>query len=274
MDIVPKDIALITLKFFNQQRKVNLIPFFLPLLFISLFTTLSFHRHLNLQSTMLDLGNMHQRVWTTLHGVFMHASQGRPVVEEGARFAIVGAFHRLLLIFVPIYAILASPLVVIFAQVFSVAAASFPIFLMAKGKLGNPFAGLVFQAMFFLYPQTHNVIMFDFHPMTFAMGFLSWAFYLLHKKTSALSMLFAVLVAFARELNALTVAAMGLYLTLFQKKLKSGAILTIGGIVYFLFIFQLLFPMFGITGVHPYFQYYEFERYTRYHPNQTKIRPR
>ena len=222
----------------------NIAVFLLVLFFVAYFSFLSFGRHDSLKSYLNDLGTYDQVIWNTAHGNFFDNSANM----LNARNYLGAHFSPILLLFVPFYAIFASPKWLLFFQALAVGIGSIPIYLFAKEKLRSSGAGLVFLFSFLSYPVLHNSILYDFHEVVFAIPFASFAFYFLEKRNDKWFIIFSILLALSQEHMVLLVLAMGLYAAFIQKRWKFGGLVSFVSLGYFFLVLMVLMPFFSKTG--------------------------
>lgn len=231
------------MKKFISKLNSDKIAACLIVFFVLVFCFLSFGRHASLKSYLNDLGTYDQVVWQTLHGNFFANSANMLNIPN-----YLGAhFSPILVLFVPFYAIYASPEWLLFFQVLAVGASAIPIYLFAKEKLSSS-AALVILSSYLLYPILHNGLLYDFHEVVFATVFASFAFYFLEKGRDGWFIFFSILLALSQEHLALLVFMMGLYLIFIKKKKKLGAAVSALSLAYFFLVVIVVMPHFSGTG--------------------------
>ena len=214
------------------------------ILFVAVFSFLSSGRHSSLKSYLNDLGTYDQIVWNTLKGDFF----GNSANMLSEKNYLGSHFSPILLVFVPFYAVFASPKWLLFLQALAVGTGSIPIYLFAREKLKSHTAGLIFLLSFLSYPILHNSILYDFHEVVFAIPFASFAFYFLEKKNNKCFILFAALLSLSQEHLPLLVFMMGLYACFIQKRWKLGIIVGAASLSYFFLVMTVIMPFFSSTG--------------------------
>ena len=118
--------------------------------YAALFVFAAVIHYVEFQTGRIDLGNMVQAIWNTLHGHFLESTtlQGRQVSRLGAH---VDPF---LLLFVPLFWISSNPLILPVVQALAVASGALPVFWLARKHLGSSRAGAHFAFAYLLYPAT------------------------------------------------------------------------------------------------------------------------
>src|SRR6185503_7204019 len=110
-----------------------------------------------------DLGNMVQAIWNTQHGHLLETTSASG--HQGDRLG----FHvdPFLLLFVPLFWVWSSPLLLLVVQVLAVTSGVFPVFWLARKHLDSSRAAAHFAVAYLLYPAT------QFNAFTIGDGFHS-----------------------------------------------------------------------------------------------------
>lgn len=238
---------MISMKIISNLKKISRpdwAAYALIVLFILVFTLLSFGRHDSLKSYSNDLGVYDQMTWDTLHGDFFQASA--IMIAEKNELAV--HFNPILILFAPLYMIWANPKWFLFIQSLAVGLSALSIYWFAKEKSKNIFFAFVFLAAYLLYPVLTNALLYDFHEVVLATVFASFSFYYLEKGRDKLFLLFAVLLALSQEHLPLLVFMMGLYLIFIKKRKKFGAVVSLASLAYFFLVVGVFMPFFSSTG--------------------------
>lgn len=238
---------MISMKIISNLKKISRpdqAAYALIVLFILIFTFLSFGRHDSLKSYSNDLGVYDQMTWNTLHGDFFHASA--IMIAEKNELAV--HFNPILILFAPLYMIWANPKWFLFIQSLAVGLSALPIYWFAKEKSKNFSFAFIFLASYLLYPVLANGILYDFHEVVLATVFASFAFYYLEKENDKLFILFSVLLALSQEHLPLLVFMMGLYLIFIKKRRKFGMAVSLASLAYFFLVVGVFMPFFSSTG--------------------------
>ena len=162
-------------------------------------------QHLSFETSTYDLALYHHAVHNTLHGRFMHAyGLERNFFSEH--------FSPLLLLLVPPYALLSSPLTLLVLEALGVAAAMVPLFgLCRQAGLSRACAGLVALAF-----AGNNVLWrsfsFDFHVELFGPLFVFAAAWAMHANRWKLFYLALALALGVKEDMVLVTAALAVLL--------------------------------------------------------------
>ena len=115
----------------------------------------------------LDLGNMVQPIWNTLHGHFLETT----TVSGNQRSRLGFHVDPFLVLLAPLFLIWSSPLVLPVLQAVAVASGALPVFWLARKHLDSPRAGALFAFAYLLYPATQFnafTITSSFHSVSIA----------------------------------------------------------------------------------------------------------
>ena len=243
---------------FGSRRKPNRSRLALGLVWLLIglyvlgFGTLSILKHEAFQTYAADLGNMDQPIWNTLHGRFVEetkndGSQGPRLTDHFEPiFALVSLSF---LIYDDVKAILILQTVVI-------ALGALPVFWLARDELESNVAGLVFAAVYLLFPALQAANMTEFHAVPLAVSPLLFAFHYTKEKDWPKAWLFAVLAMSTKEEITLLVFMLGLYALLVQKERLMGGLLALVSLAWFGVATFVIIPHFRMTAETIYTQRY------------------
>ncbi|PSF35651.1 hypothetical protein C7H19_15525 [Aphanothece hegewaldii CCALA 016] len=213
---------------------INLIIINFIILLIS-----SIIRHRLFQSNALDLGWFDQ-------GVYL-ISQGKNPIISFVDYHILGDHAAFILYPIALlYKIYNSVYWLLAIQALALSLGAFPIYqLSLQADLKHKIA-ITLSTAYLLYPLIFNVNLFDFHPDVIAVPALLWAV-LAARSNSIIGFLVAIVIVLScKAIFSLTVAAMGIWLLLFEKKRLYGSIAIILGIAWFILSTQVIIPI--LTG--------------------------
>jgi len=240
----------------NRSRLALGLVWLLIWLYVLGFGTLSILKHEAFQTYAADLGNMDQPIWNTLHGRFLEetkndGSQGPRLTDHfEPMFALVSLSF---LIYDDVKAILILQTVVI-------ALGALPVFWLARDELESEAAGLVFAAVYLLFPALHAANMTEFHAVPLAVSPLLFAFHYTREKDWPKAWLFAILAMSAKEEISLLVFMLGLYALLVPKNKKReklmGGLLALVSLAWFGVATFVIIPHFRMTAETIYTQRY------------------
>ncbi|WP_013323747.1 DUF2079 domain-containing protein [Gloeothece verrucosa] len=197
-------------------------------------------RHLLFQSNALDLGWFDQ-------GVYL-ISQGKPPIVSFVDFHILG--DHAALIFYPIallYKIYPTVYWLFAIQAFALSLAALPLFQLALQSGLKEKQATALAIVYLLYPLIFNVNLFDFHAEVIAVPAIFLAVLAARLNYVGGFCVSIIIILSCKAILALTVAAMGIWLLIFEKKRTCGTIAIIAGIAWFLIATEIIIPYFTGT---------------------------
>lgn len=200
-------------------RPIHILLGLLVVAYASFFSAQLILHYYSFGSRALDLGNMDQAIWNTLHGRPFHQTN-QP-----------GAFNRLSLhvepILLPIsllYLIYSGPETLFVLQSIVVALGAVPIFALARFRLHSDNLALVFALIYLMFPAIQGATLLDFHAVTLAPTFLLAAFYFLERRRAGLFALFSTLAVACKEDMTLLVMMLGFYALFINRQRRLGLV--------------------------------------------------
>ncbi|MFQ5611702.1 MAG: DUF2079 domain-containing protein [Anaerolineae bacterium] len=212
-------------------------------LFALTFGWLALERHAAFQTNGFDLGNVDQALWNTARGRFLEFSNMAPVTNRLALHV-----EPVLLLFVPFYWLgLGGPPLLLATQAVVVALGAWPLYLIARARLGD-WAAFLIGAAYLLLPALESAVMYDFHAVTLAPTFLLFAVYFLERRRWPGFAAFALLAMACKEDMSLVVAMLGLYAILAQRRWRAGGLIFLAGSAWFWLAVFVVQPRFSPLG--------------------------
>lgn len=195
-------------------------------------------RHELFESTAFDLGIFDQAVYLI--------SQGQPPLSSFIGFHILGD-HAALVFYVLalFYKIYPSVYWFFGVQAAALALGALPTWHLARHAGLTVQQSIAIAVVYLLYPLVYNINLFDFHPEVIAVPALLWAVLAARLDRIWWFCLSIVLVLGCKAVLSLTVAAMGVWLLVFEKKRRYGAIALVSGITWFAIATKIVIPFFG-----------------------------
>ena len=215
----------------------NIVSLMISASALILFTCSSV-RHFLFHSSALDLGIFDQAVYLI--------SQGQKPISSIIGFHILG--DHAAWIFYPIavlYKIYPSVYWLFAVQAVALALGGLPIWGLAKQAGLKDSLGVAITAAYLLYPALFNINLFDFHPEVIAVPALLAAVWAARGGKIWWFCGSILLVFGCKAVLSLTVAAMGVWLLVFEKRRLSGAIAMVSGIAWFVIATKGIIPYFG-----------------------------
>jgi len=230
-----------------KDKIPEILKYFIIAIFIILFVFLSWGRHDSLKSYMNDLGAIDQVVWNTLHGNFFEGSS--VMLAESVDYNYLGAHFGIILILIaPFYWLFSSPKTLLFIQVLLVGLAGLPLYWLAKEKLKNSWAGIIFLISYLSYPAIQNALLYDFHEVVLAAPFTIFALFFLEKNKKTPFIIFAILACMCQEHIALIFFMVGLYVIFIKKQKSFGLKICIITIIWFFILLGVIMPAMSKSG--------------------------
>jgi uncharacterized membrane protein len=198
-----------------------------------------------------DLGDMVQAIWNTLHGHFLDSTtlQGRQASRLGAH---VDPF---LLLFVPLFWISSSPLLLPVVQALGVASGALPVFWLARKHLGSSRAAAQFAFAYLLYPATQFNAFTNadgFHSVSMAVPLVLFALRFLDEDRLVAFSVLALLAASTKEEMPIAVGCLGIWYAIRRGRRLFGLGVFAAGLTFTLFNFLWVIPHFSPSGADPF----------------------
>ncbi len=199
-------------------------------------------RHALFQSTAFDLGIFDQAIYLI--------SQNQTPFSSLMQMHILG--DHAAVIYYPLawlYKIYPDVHWLFLVQAVALSLGAWPSWSLARLASLNPEQSRAIAFIYLLYPVVFNINLFDFHPEVIALPALLSA--ILAARLNKIMWFSAaiLLVLSCKAVLSLTVAAIGLWLLLCEKKQRCGAIALVFGIAWFVIASQKIIPFFSGSEV-------------------------
>ncbi len=205
--------------------------------FLILFLSSSL-RHGLFQSSAWDLGIFDQAVYLI--------SQGQSPISSFLGFHILGDHVALILYPISIlYRIHPDVHWLLMVQAFALALGIYLIFELALFAGLTSFQSIVVGVVYLLYPAIFNINLFDFHPEVIALPSTLWMILAARSRWLRQFCVALAITLSCKAVLSLTVAAMGLWLIMVEKRKWYGIIALASGIGWFIIATQIIIPAFG-----------------------------
>jgi uncharacterized membrane protein len=199
----------------------------------------------------LDLGDMVQAMWNTLHGHVLEST-----TLNGHQQSRLGAHVDPFLVLVaPLLWIWSSPILLLALQAVAVASGALPVFWLARKHLGSPRAAAHFAFAYLLYPATQfnaYTSSVGVHPVSFAVPLLLFAVWFLDEERPVAFSVVAVLACTTKEEVPAAVGCLGIWYAVRKGHRLFGASVFGLGIALTVFNFLWVIPHFSRNGVDPF----------------------
>jgi uncharacterized membrane protein len=211
--------------------------------FVLYFIVYVVSRHAAFDTAGYDLGNVSQSMWNTLRGKPLAMTT---MEDVSSRWAL--HFEPILLLFVPMYAALPSPVMLTVLQVLVVAAGAVPIFWLGRGLFASDWAGVLYAGVYLMYPALQAAVVFDFHGVTLAATFLAFALWALLQRRYVAFGVASLLAMSCKEDMPLLVLMMGLYILLIQRQWQVGLVTVVISVIWFVMANFVIIPAHSPIG--------------------------
>ncbi len=186
-----------------MNRRALYILWAMIVLFAAGAAAYSIARHMDRQSTTLDLAIQDQVVWNT--------SQGRPFASSiEVRNYLADHLSLILALLAPLYWIWPDVRLLLAFQAAALALGAYPVFRLAREETEDERLGLLFALVYLLYPALGFMVRFDFHAEALVAPLLLAALWKWRAGRPAWASLFLLLALLCREEAGLAIAGLGL----------------------------------------------------------------
>jgi len=203
------------------------------------------------ETAHVDLGNMVQSIWNTLHGHFLEETG--PTGGQGDRLGVhVDPF---LLLLAPLFWIWSSPLLLPIVQALAVSSGALPVFWLARKHLNSPRAGAHFAFAYLLYPATQFnafTVGSGFHSVSLAVPLVLYAVWFLDENRLVAFSAVALLACTTKEEIPLAVGCLGIWYAVRKGRRLFGFSVFAIGLAITLFDLLWVIPHFASGGVDPF----------------------
>jgi uncharacterized membrane protein len=220
-------------------------------LYVLNFTWLSIRQNQAFQTNAHDLGVMEQAAWNTRHGRF-----GYETSNGVERSRLAGHVEPIFLLLSIPYLLYNGAETLLILQTLVIALGALPVFWLAKAKLGNPWAGVAFGAMYLLFPALEAANLTEFHPVALTAAFFLFAFHYLQDRNRLGYALALVLALASKEDMALVGVMFGLYALVVLRNRALGLVTMAASLAWFAIALYLVIPSFSPSGGFVLFQRY------------------
>jgi uncharacterized membrane protein len=194
-----------------------------------------------------DMVDFHMPVEKTLRGDFLGVSRYNFTDTFMGLDVALGFLPAL-----PFYALLPSAYTLVVLQVLLLASGAIPVYLIARTRCADAWAGVAWAAVYLLYPTTQFIGMAaPFQPRVPGMLCMLWAFYFLQKDRLWPYLVLLFVGMTSRTDAALVVIAFGLYTLLSRKNWRWWLPPILVGALYFYAAISYITPLFYSDNFQP-----------------------
>lgn len=200
-------------------------------LYIAVFTALTVIRYDTFHAATFDLGLTAQVMWNTAQGRWFETS-----IDRATNVALIGSYlgnhvSPILLLLAPLYRLWPDPRLLLVLQSIALGMAAFPLYWIARQRVGSPTTALIVACCYLAYPALGFLNLFDVHSIVFSIPLLFLAYWAWLEKRHALFWVAVVLALFTKEEVAVPLWMWGV-VNLWQRerRLTGLALLALGGV--------------------------------------------
>lgn len=183
----------------------------------------------------LDMGNMAEAAWNTIHGhpfYFTNMRELYAIEAWGTTTRLSFHVEALFPVIALAFLIYPHPESLLILQTLTIASGGVAVFLVARDALRQPWLGVIFSAAYFLHPSLEALNLYEFHPVALATPLLLWAFWFAWRRRTVGFVLCSLAAMGTKEQIGLTVAMIGLYVAVVNRDRAAGYSLAAAGIAW------------------------------------------
>jgi len=244
----------------GNQRSLDVAVWAFIVAYIVFFGTLTVQKHNAFRTTAYDLSNYDQAVWNIRHGRLFATTH-----IEGLTNRLGVHVEPILLPISLLYFVWSDPRALLLLQTIVIALGAWPLYLLAKLKLGGQglergILALAFVLAYLLFPALQSANMFDFHAVALAPTFFLLAFYCLEAERWGGFALFSLLTMSCKEEMPLLVAMLGLYVMVAhgERRWRVGLPTVVVAAAWFVLAAGWILPHFDTQEVSPFANRYAY----------------
>jgi uncharacterized membrane protein len=189
------------------------------------FGWLSLRAYWAFQMHALDMGNMAQAAWNTIHGQPFRFTNMYPLYANIEAWGTTTrlSFHVEFLfpLISLIYLVYPHPESLLVLQTLAIGAGAIPVYLLGRQCAGSWLA-VALVAAYLLFPSTEALNLYEFHPVSLATPLLLYAFVAAFQRRYLLFALSALAAMGTKEQIGLVVAMLGLYIAVVNRNRLLG----------------------------------------------------
>jgi uncharacterized membrane protein len=203
-----------------------------------LFGWLSLERYWTFQMHALDMGNMGQAAWNTVHGYPFYFTNMRPLnaIEAwGTTTRLSFHVEALFPLISAVYLLYPHPESLLVLQTLALASGAVGVYLLGRDVTRRQWLPVAFAAVYLLFPTLEGMNLYEFHPVALATPLLLFAFLFAWRRSYIACAACCVAAVGTKEEIGLVVAMFGLYIALANRDWRPGLSLVGAGVFWSLF---------------------------------------
>jgi uncharacterized membrane protein len=220
--------------------------------YAALFVAAAWIHYASFHAVYTDLGSMAQAVWSTAHG---HLLESTTFPGGQQRTRLGGHVDPFLALFVPLWWIWSSPLMLQVVQALAVSSGALPVYWLARKHLQSERAAAHFAFAYLFYPATQFnafTITSGFHAVSMAVPLILFAIWFLDEERLVPFAVLALLAASTKEEIPLAVGCLGIWYAVRSGRRLVGLSIFAVGLAITLVDFLVIIPHFSPSGIDPF----------------------
>lgn len=153
-----------------------------------------------------DLAFYQQAIWNTSQGRFLQVS-----ATDFSNSLLGTDVILIYALMAPFYLVVPSPMTLLVVETVVVGLGAIPVYLLARERIGNAWAGLSLGLVYLLLPVVENGNLYELRERPMAGSFLLWAFWFWYRRKLGWFILFAALALCCRPENGFVLVMLGVY---------------------------------------------------------------
>lgn len=229
---------------FKPSSRITRSIGIIVLVWIIVLSAVQLGKHYSLQTGGRDLGLFDHPLSSTLHGHFLKSS----LLPETARNYFGFHFCPVILFFLPFYALIDSPAVLLIGHVIVLGLSALALFAIAR-RLTNERWAFLLTLTYLLYRPLTRVASCSYHQESFYPLFLFMAVYaFIIKKSQLQAWIWMALCLFVKEDVSIYLLPLAALMFLSREYRRTGAVLGVVCVVYFFAFNQFVLPLVSEGG--------------------------
>ena len=219
-------------------------------LYAIVFTAISLQQYHAFVPHALDLGNMAQTFWNTVHGKpfrFQNMRAHASVEAFGTMTRLSFHVEPLIPFMAVFYFLYEHVETLLVMQTLAIATGAIPTRLLARKHLHSALAEVAFPVAYLLYPAIEAANLYEFHPVTVAAPLLLWAFYFADMQRYTLFVLAAAAAMGCKEEMGVLVALMGVWIAVRNGEWRLGGVVAVLGTMWSYIALKVVVPHFNLA---------------------------
>ncbi len=204
-------------------------------------------QHRMLETRAYDLGIMENVLWNSAHGRWFASA-----LEGGSHLGVHSSFILALLL--PFYAFLPRAETLLAAQSVLLALAAWPLYLLARDRLGSAWQAFCIAAIYLVHPAVAGANLYDFHELAFTPVLFFLSLWLVERGRSVWAAVCLFLLLCVKEDMSILVGTLGA-MWLLEGRRRFGALALTAGAGGYVLLQHVAIPYFA-GGEHAYTWYF------------------